>query len=1044
MPELGQFIGGRYKILQELGSGGFSKTYLAKDTEIPSHPLCVVKQLQLRFNSPALWQNAKERFIIEANVLKRLGSHDRIPQLLAHLEEDGEFYLVQEFIDGEEFRREVNRQLLDEAQVIHFLHDVLEVLAFVHQQGVIHRDIKPSNLMRRSSDGKMVLIDFGAVKEITTLSYNAQTQTLITKAIGTPGYMPPEQQNGKPVYSSDIYALGWTAIYALTGRSPLDLEDTHTGKPKDWRGFASISPQLAAILIQMSHPKLAERYHSVAEVLEDLQPLFKIGQILGNRYKILRYLGGEAGSQTYVAENLWRHYQSPCVVKQLQPQTTNQSILEDIERRFLEQLAILERLGNHPQIPHLCDHFQEKNYYYLVYEFVDGEDLSQEIQKKQPLSEEKVMNLLQDVLETLAFVHQQKIIHGNLKPSNLIRRQQDNKIVLTDFGLIKEIVNQLSNESQGDRSTEVVATKYLPPEQIVGKPTYSSDIYALGITAIETLTGTSPEPLQRNPKTGELIWGENLEVSQKLAKILNKMVYLDVNKRYSSATKVLSALGEHSRFPSTFNPLSGQTSTGTAKREITLTPGSGVMTQFNLERFSELSLGKILAIAAGISIILVGWEMFHPTIRPIFMAQQGDRLLQEEQPEQALYTFQKLIDLNPKNITAWKGRGEALFALERYQEALAAYEKAIDLRPQDAQAWKERGDVLYRLERYAAALTAYEKALSLKSRDPETLNRKGRTLYNLERPQEALAMQEEALNLKPNYAEALSDRGIALIGLRRYEEALESFNQAQRIMPLDPRFWQNKALALQYLGRSKEALDVYYEALAAYDKELADKPENEAAWVDRGNVLIKLRRPENALISYEQALKIKPDSYLAWQSKGNALFPLGRYDEALEAFDKALQIRPDSYLTWHNRGSLLRDGKKDFAQAIESYDKAVAINPNFYHAWRDRGLALSQTNRQKEAIASFDKALKIEPDDYQSWIGRGIALSSLNRPAEALSAFNKAVELQPLDPFVWMNRGMALERWGRLPEARDSYKKARDIDPRFQPAINALERLSNQ
>jgi eukaryotic-like serine/threonine-protein kinase len=197
MPQFGQFIGGRYQVLQELGSGGFGKTYLAKDTELPQQPLCVVKHLQLRFNSPSLWQNAKERFITEAKVLKRLGSHDRIPQLIAYLEEDGEFYLIQELINGEEFRQEFSRQRLTEAQIIHFLKEVLEILAFVHQQGVIHRDIKPSNLMRRRSDGKIVLIDFGAVKEIGTLSFNAETQTLITKAIGTPGYMAPEQLSGK-------------------------------------------------------------------------------------------------------------------------------------------------------------------------------------------------------------------------------------------------------------------------------------------------------------------------------------------------------------------------------------------------------------------------------------------------------------------------------------------------------------------------------------------------------------------------------------------------------------------------------------------------------------------------------------------------------------------------------------------------------------------------------------------------------------------------------------------------------------------------------
>lgn len=1021
MPELEQFVGGRYKILQELGSGGFSKTYLAKDTELPNHPLCVVKHLQLRFNSPALWQNAKERFVTEAKVLKRLGSHDCIPQLISYLEEEGEFYLILEFINGEELRQEVNRQVLVEAQVIHFLKETLEILAFVHQQGVIHRDIKPSNLMRRKSDGKIVLIDFGAVKEIGTLSFDAQTQTLVTKAIGTPGYMAPEQLSGKPTYSSDLYALGRTAIYALTGQSPLELEDTRTGELKNWQEFASISPQLAAIINKTIALKLSERYLSVAQVLEDLEPLNAIGSVVGGRYKITRYLRGSNNSQTYQADNLLRHYQSSCLLKQFPIQTRDPKILDDLDGRLDKTIAILEKLNYCPQLPRLCDRFEENNCYYLVQEYIEGENLDLEIQKKQRLSEATVVALMQDVLEILVFVHQQEIIHGNIKPSNLIRRQQDRKFILTDFGAVKEIpILLMDKEHQKNQNNEPQC--YQPPEQIAGKPTYSSDLYGLGMVAIAALIGVSPERLQRNPKTGELNWHEMGEESSRLAKILDKMVHLDVSKRYLSASQVLKALGS--------------SNSQLTERRKTLPAFA--------PRLPNFKYRYILAVVAGIASIIGVWELFFPTWRPMLMVQQGDRLIEQEKPEAAISIFEEAIALNPNHLEAWKGRGDAFFALERYSEALAAYDRALQVQPSDAQAWKGRGDVLYRLERYEAALTAYNKSLSFKASDPETWNRKGRTLYKLERSQEALAAQEEALKLEPNYAEAFSDKGIALVGLGKFAEALDAFNQAQAIKPLDPKLWQNKALALEYLGRRKEAIDVYREALAAYDKEIEQKPDDVTVWVDRGNVLIKLQRPQEALDSYEQALKVKPDLYLAWLSKGNALFPLGRYDEALTAFDKALEIRPESYLTWHNRGSLLRDGLRNFEEAISSYDKALAINRNFYPAWRDRGLALSQANRQQEAISSFDTALKIEANDYQSWLGRGIALSALDRRAEALAAFNKAIEIQPLDPFIWMNKGMALEEWGQWQEALAAYQKARDLDPKLQSAIDALERLQQR
>jgi len=147
------------------------------------------------------------------------------------------------------------------------------VLSFVHRHKVIHRDIKPSNLMRRHKDGKIVLIDFGAVKQVQTQVVNSQGQTTFSRIIGTPGYMPQEQGVGKPRFSSDIYALGMVATEALTGLAPSQLsEDVRTGEVI-WQDQTYISPQLAIILDKMVRSHLKERYQSVDEVLNDLRDL---------------------------------------------------------------------------------------------------------------------------------------------------------------------------------------------------------------------------------------------------------------------------------------------------------------------------------------------------------------------------------------------------------------------------------------------------------------------------------------------------------------------------------------------------------------------------------------------------------------------------------------------------------------------------------------------------------------------------------------------------------------------------------------------------
>ncbi|MDJ0636535.1 MAG: tetratricopeptide repeat protein [Xenococcaceae cyanobacterium MO_188.B29] len=1029
----GSIVGERYQILQQLGRGGFGQTYLAQDIQTPGSPRCVIKQLQPKLTQPQAWQEAKKRFIKEASVQQRLGNHNQIPHVLAHFAEGQEFYLVQEFIDGEELRDIIGKQLFNETEVIALLQDILRVLIFVHKNDVIHRDIKPSNIIYRRSDQKFVLIDFGAVKEINTLVNDERGNTILTQTIGTRGFMPPEQITGRPSFSSDIYALGQTAIYAITGQSPLSWEEDDNGSQTSWQNYCQISSKLAAIIRKMIAVRSIERYHSALEVIYDLHPLTIIGQTVGERYRLIRYLGGKSGIYTYLAENLWRKYQSPCILKQIKLHVGDPSTLQAAERRFSSELPILERLGYHDQIPKLLDHFEANEEFYLVQEYINGESLEQKLDKNHHLSEKVVISLLQNTLSVLAFIHQHRVIHRNIKPSNLIIRNSDEKVVLIDFGVLREIASLTATTT----FAPVETTKaYMPPEQIAGRPNISSDLYALGITTIQCLTGKHPDKFPRNEQTGEIVWREGLEINRKLAKIIDKMVCLDVGKRYHSAELILGELNKLSPDSTSYIP---SHSSGYDGGRIVYSGQGSSSDETSLPGNKKIELIQIAIAIAGMISLMASLEFFSPTVRPLYYWNQGKQTLPEN-PEIALQKFQQAIDIQPKQARSWQGRGDALFRLERFDEALAAYEEAIELDSNNFQAWKGRGDALYRLERFTAALTAYKKALQLEPANAATLNRKGRALYKLENYQEALLAQEEALKIDPDNAQYLSDLGTALIGLGKYAEALMAYNRAQVSEPLNPQLWQNKALALQYLGRPQEANRVYQEALRTYDRVLKDEPKNTIAWIDRGNVLSKLRRFDEAVNSYQRAIKIKPDSHLAWVGKANALFSLGGHQEALSDLEKALEVKPDSYIIWHNKGSLLKDGLKDALRAVNAYDKAIGINPNFYPAWRDRGFALIQNN-PSEAIKSFRRAITIKSTDYRSWVGQGIALSSLNRIDESLAAFERAQSIQPQDPFVWMNKGTALEKAQKYHEACNAYREVTKIAPDFPAAINAMARL---
>ena len=279
---LGELLQGRYQVVQILSSGGFCQTYLAQDTQLPGYPVYVVKHLLPANNHPEALQTLRWLFTGEAQALKKLGNCNYIPQLLTHFEENQEFYLVQEFIEGHLLSAELlPGYCWNESQVIQLLQEVLGILEFVHSYGLIHRDVKPSNLIRRQLDGRLVLIDFGSVKQAWTQVVTMQGLTITTFAIGlpgtitvgTPGYMPTEQGRGRPRLNSDIYALGMIGIQALTGLNPRQLVEDSDTSEITWQHQAQVSTELGSVLNKMVCYHFKDRYQSATEVLEALQPL---------------------------------------------------------------------------------------------------------------------------------------------------------------------------------------------------------------------------------------------------------------------------------------------------------------------------------------------------------------------------------------------------------------------------------------------------------------------------------------------------------------------------------------------------------------------------------------------------------------------------------------------------------------------------------------------------------------------------------------------------------------------------------------------------
>ena len=271
-----------------------------------------------------------------------------------------------------------------------------------------------------------------------------------------------------------------------------------------------------------------------------------IGTILQQRYLLKEKLGSGGFGETYLAE--YPHDLSDrqkCVVKVLKPNGKDDS---DRGGSFKHQAEILIRLGaeilirlgkEHDQTPKYINHFEENGGFYIVQEYIDGHDLTNEITSGEPWSEHDVIELLQGVLEVLAYVHHEGVVHRDIKPSNIMRRYSDNKRIIVDFGAAKEEISGASISSTIKSGTR----PYMPREQSQGNPQFASDIYAVGLIAIQAITGLAVDKIIiRIDNNSEVIWRDKAKVSTGLADILTKMVRVDVRDRYRDATEALNAL----------------------------------------------------------------------------------------------------------------------------------------------------------------------------------------------------------------------------------------------------------------------------------------------------------------------------------------------------------------------------------------------------------------------------------------------------------------------------------------------------------------------
>jgi serine/threonine-protein kinase len=285
----GTILNDRYRIIEQIGRGGFGRTYLAEDTQ-RYRELCILKEFAPQVEDERELRKAEELFEREAGILYQL-KHDRIPKFEALLKTriDGKksLFLVQEYIEGENYWDLLQKRgKLSETEVAKLIWELLDVLEYIHEQNLIHRDISPDNLIRRELDEKPVLIDFGCVK----IAANAVSRSIGNSVtiIGKKGYAPEEQmRNGQAFPCSDLYSLAATAIVLLSGKQPEELYDSHEGVWR-WEEEVQVSASFKKLLNKMLAYRPRDRYQSVAKVRQVLEA--ENNSLLGNLISRIRTL----------------------------------------------------------------------------------------------------------------------------------------------------------------------------------------------------------------------------------------------------------------------------------------------------------------------------------------------------------------------------------------------------------------------------------------------------------------------------------------------------------------------------------------------------------------------------------------------------------------------------------------------------------------------------------------------------------------------------------------------------------------------------------
>ncbi|MBE9039957.1 tetratricopeptide repeat protein [Oscillatoriales cyanobacterium LEGE 11467] len=888
VPLTGHTLDRGYQLIKLLGGNEHRQTYKALKIRSSSSTPCIVHRIIPDSN---LGFQAQQLFAIESTRLRRLGDYPQIASQLDEFESEGDFYIVREYIEGIPLDRELasGRRQTDR-QVRSLLQDILQILRCFHQAGIVHGNIQSSAFIRRTSDSKLVLVDFGAAREPQLSPIGSRDGNR---------YLPPDRGNVRSDSSADIYAVGSIAIQALAGVHADELQDPYNPKTS-WRSeLPHLDPKLAAILSKMVHPDFRLRYQLVEDVLGDLNrsqsridkfqqfpQLRKLQQLWVQHPRFrLRLFGIGAGSLLLVLSAFVFFSTRPnSATRQCEALTEIDTLKEDqLDNAFTVcETATLDKPRSGILWNQLGDiYFQRKEWSNALNAYKRADRLD----PKNP-------DFLADIGDTLSqlnrhseaiVVYQQAIDLARKNPTFLFKQG--------------EALARLGDDEE-----------------------------AIGVyDKIEALELESAEDWNRLGEARAELKSFDSENLEKALVAYQNAIELESNnlKVLVNQGRVLDRLNRYEEAEQAYQEATNTRSESPEERNLR---GDAF---FALNRVDEARKDYQRATE-------------DDETNPKYWNDLGLALYELDRDDEALAAYEKAIELDESNPMAWNGKGTALIGLGEDKKALEAFDAAMALDRNDPKSRQNRGLALKELGRllesrqaYEAALEIYDRQVSTHSQNLDAWIGRGDVLNQLQRYEEAKQAFDKALAINPTFFPALSKQANSLFLLGQFDEALEQIEEAISLAPSSQKHTILTTKGSFHTDRPREDGDKssdYREALEAYNTALDAKPDFVPALQGLGMVFLQQEKYSAAISQFDRAIDLKDDAPQLWVLRGVALAQMqswGLAQTSIEkGIEKGIELNSEDALAWYQLGQVQENLDKE-AEAIASYARALEINSEF-------------------------------------------------------------------------------------------------------------------